>query len=57
MTPTINTARAVARHLKKADFDLPIILGDAQATLLPEEILVIALMMSPEKYSPGKYRT
>ena len=40
MTPTINTAIATARHLKKAYPDLPIILGGAHATLLPEETLV-----------------
>ena len=42
MTPTINTAIAIARHLKKAYPDLPIILGGAHATLLPEETLVTA---------------
>jgi len=42
MTPTINTATAIARYLKKAYPDLPIILGGAHATLLPEETLVTA---------------
>lgn len=42
MTPTINTAMAIARHLKKAYPDLPIILGGTHATLLPEETLVTA---------------
>ena len=40
MTPTINTAIAIARHLKKAHPDLPIVLGGAHATLLPEETLI-----------------
>jgi len=39
MTPTINAAIDIARHLKKAYPDLPIILGGAHATLLPEETL------------------
>ena len=43
MTPTINTAIAIARHLKKAYPDLPIVLGGAHATLLPEETLATAL--------------
>ncbi|MFC1951691.1 B12-binding domain-containing radical SAM protein [Chloroflexota bacterium] len=42
MTPTINTAMAIAHHLKKAYPDLPIILGGAHATLLPEETLIAA---------------
>ena len=42
MTPTINTAIAIARHLKKAYPDLPIVLGGAHATLLPEETLTTA---------------
>ena len=42
MTPTINTAIAIAHHLKKAYPDLPIILGGTHATLLPEETLVTA---------------
>ena len=41
-TPTINTATAIAHYLKKAYPDLPIILGGAHATLLPEETLVTA---------------
>ena len=40
MTPTINTAIAIARHLKKAHPDLSIVLGGAHATLLPEETLI-----------------
>jgi len=39
MTPTINTAITIARHLKKATPDLTVILGGAHATLLPEETL------------------
>ncbi|MFC2020378.1 B12-binding domain-containing radical SAM protein [Chloroflexota bacterium] len=42
MTPSINTAIAIARHLKKACPDLPIVLGGTHATLLPEETLAIA---------------
>ena len=42
MTPTINSALAIARHLKKTYPHLPIILGGAHATLLPEETLGIA---------------
>ena len=42
MTPTINTAIAIARCVKKAYPDLPIILGGAHATLLPVETLVTA---------------
>ena len=42
MTPTINSAIAIARHLKKAYPDLPIVLGGAHATLLPEETLAAA---------------
>ena len=42
MTPTINTAIAIAHHLKAAYPDLPIVLGGAHATLLPEEILITA---------------
>ena len=42
MTPTINMAIAIARHLKKAYPGLPIILGGAHATLLPKETLVAA---------------
>ena len=42
MTPTINAAIAIADHLKKAYPDLPIMLGGAHATLLPEETLVAA---------------
>ncbi|MDD5038131.1 MAG: radical SAM protein [Dehalococcoidales bacterium] len=42
MTPTINMAAAIARHLKKAYPDLPIILGGAHATLLPKETLIAA---------------
>ena len=42
MTPTINTAQATARHLKKAYPDLPIVLGGAHASLLPEETLATA---------------
>ncbi len=39
MTPTINTAIAIARHLKQAYPDLTIILGGAHVSLLPEETL------------------
>lgn len=39
MTPYINTALKTASHLKKAYPDVPIILGGAHATLLPEETL------------------
>lgn len=42
MTPSINIALATARHLKQARPDLPIILGGAHATLLPEETLASA---------------
>ncbi|MFC2010284.1 B12-binding domain-containing radical SAM protein [Chloroflexota bacterium] len=42
MTPTINTAIATARHLKKVRPDLPVVLGGAHATLLPEETLTAA---------------
>ncbi|MDP3955273.1 MAG: radical SAM protein, partial [bacterium] len=39
MTPTINAALAIARRLRKAYPDLPLILGGTHATLLPEETL------------------
>ncbi|MFC2071983.1 B12-binding domain-containing radical SAM protein [Chloroflexota bacterium] len=39
MTPTINAAISIARYLKQANPDLPIILGGAHATLLPDETL------------------
>ncbi|MDP2729851.1 MAG: radical SAM protein [Dehalococcoidales bacterium] len=42
MTPTINSAMATARHLKKARPDLPVVLGGAHATLLPEKTLLAA---------------
>ncbi|MBI2850386.1 MAG: cobalamin B12-binding domain-containing protein [Chloroflexi bacterium] len=42
MTPSINFAVSTARHLKKARPDVPIILGGAHATLLPEETLASA---------------
>ncbi|MFC1932894.1 B12-binding domain-containing radical SAM protein [Chloroflexota bacterium] len=42
MTPTINTAATIARHVKRAYPDLPVILGGAHATLLPGETLVTA---------------
>ena len=42
MTPTINAAIATARHLKQARPELPVILGGAHATLLPEETLAAA---------------
>ncbi|MFC1909075.1 B12-binding domain-containing radical SAM protein [Chloroflexota bacterium] len=42
MTPTVSTAISVARHLKQANPGLPIILGGAHATLLPEETLAVA---------------
>ena len=42
MTPTINSAMAIAHHLKKAYPQLTILLGGAHATLLPEETLAAA---------------
>ncbi|MDP2930956.1 MAG: radical SAM protein, partial [Chloroflexota bacterium] len=42
VTPTINTAIAIARHLKKANPNLTVVLGGAHATLLPEETLASA---------------
>ncbi len=42
MTPTINAALRIAGALKRERADLPIILGGAHATLLPEETLSIA---------------
>ncbi|MDY6912475.1 MAG: radical SAM protein, partial [Chloroflexota bacterium] len=42
MTPTINIALDIARHVKQAKADLPVILGGAHATLLPEETLASA---------------
>ncbi|MDO8568206.1 MAG: radical SAM protein [Dehalococcoidales bacterium] len=39
MTPTINAAMAIARHLKKANPKQTIVLGGAHATLLPEETM------------------
>ena len=42
ITPTINTAIAIARQLKKAYPALPIVLGGAHATLLSEETLATA---------------
>ncbi len=42
MTPTINTAIATARYLKKAYPHLLIVLGGNHATLLPEETLTTA---------------
>ncbi len=42
VTPTINTAITIAGHLKKANPGLPVILGGAHATLLPEETLASA---------------
>ncbi len=42
MTPTINTAIDAARYLKRAYPDLPVVLGGAHATLLPEETLTMA---------------
>lgn len=43
MTPTIGVAINIARHLKRANPDLTIILGGNHATLLPEETLAAAL--------------
>ena len=42
MTPTISAALSIARHLKRANPDVTIILGGAHATLLPEETLAAA---------------
>ena len=42
ITPTINTAISIARHLKQANPHLTIILGGPHATLLPEETLATA---------------
>ncbi len=42
MTPTISAALEVARAIKKAKPELPVILGGAHATLLPEETLEAA---------------
>lgn len=39
MTPTINSAIAIAKQLKKAHPNLSIVLGGAHATLLPEETM------------------
>jgi anaerobic magnesium-protoporphyrin IX monomethyl ester cyclase len=39
MTPTISTAIDIARQIKKVKPELPVILGGAHATLLPEETL------------------
>jgi len=40
MTPTIGSATAIVRCLKKASPELTVILGGAHATLLPEETLM-----------------
>ena len=42
MTPSVNRAIVMARHLRQAYPDLPIILGGPHATLLPEKTLAIA---------------
>ena len=42
MTPTINSAIEISRHLKKIRPDLPVILGGTHATLLPEETMTAA---------------
>ena len=42
MTPTINAAIRIARHLKQANPDLTTILGGPHAMLLPEETLATA---------------
>jgi len=42
MTPTINTARVIAQYIKGAHPGLPIVLGGAHTTLLPEETLAFA---------------
>ena len=42
MTPTIGAAISIAHQLKQANPSLPIILGGAHATLLPEETLASA---------------
>ncbi len=39
MTPTIGTALKIAHQVKQARPDLPVLLGGAHATLLPEETL------------------
>lgn len=39
MTPTINAAGDIAKRLKQANPRLPVVLGGAHATLLPEETL------------------
>jgi anaerobic magnesium-protoporphyrin IX monomethyl ester cyclase len=42
MTPTISAAMDIARHLRQAYPGLPVILGGAHATLLPEATLATA---------------
>jgi anaerobic magnesium-protoporphyrin IX monomethyl ester cyclase len=42
MTPSINITLETARHLKQAYPEVPVILGGAHATLLPEETLANA---------------
>ena len=42
MTPTISTAVGIAQHLKQVNPNLPIVLGGAHATLLPDETLARA---------------
>jgi len=42
MTPTINHAMGIAHHLRLARPGLPVILGGAHATLLPQETLAAA---------------
>ncbi len=42
MTPTIGAALAIARAIKDAKPELPIVLGGAHATLLPDETLAAA---------------
>lgn len=39
VTPTINSAVSVAKKIKEIDSDIPIVLGGAHATILPEETL------------------
>ena len=42
MTPTINAAISIARAVKQANPELPVVLGGTHATLLPDETLASA---------------
>jgi radical SAM superfamily enzyme YgiQ (UPF0313 family) len=42
MTPMINSALTITRHLKKVHPELPVVLGGTHATLLPEETMRVA---------------